>query len=358
MTTPKCPHCFTPATMPATAGPLRRERRTGPIPLADPIEPAAAPTTCPSCNRSYPPGWLATGTTCIVMAGATGSGKSIYIAVMLKQLEQFAAHRGFDVSPASPQVRTSFEQNYLKPLYVERNMLGSTPTISTAAADAYQKESLVFTLTRTFGDRELVHHLVVRDVAGEDLEYPERVEAGRLQFFAEADCVFFLFDPLKVEDISFRLKGLVPAQQVGGDPKQVLQSTLALLQGGAPRLAVIMSKFDTVQALREVEGRGDWAEIMRNAGAAFFRDPGPLGHVDPLDGALLHEEVRSLLIRLGQGQLVSRLEAVGRRGGYRFFALSALGDPPRGQSLSARGIAPFRCLDPLHWALAETGMLV
>jgi hypothetical protein len=352
----KCPNCFVPVPLPPPA-PARTapRRRTDAAP--DPSQAHTAPPPpreCPNpdCRRPYPPGWLNAGCTSIVMAGARAAGKSIFIAVMIKQLEQFATSVGMDVRPASPQVRQVFEQHYLNPLFVERGVMKYTPPGT--AADAYQTESLVFTLTTAHGAH---HHLVIRDVAGEDLETPDDQTRKHLAFFGHADAVFFLFDPLEIPEIVAQLRRIVPEQQLGKPAKEVLDTTLDLVSQGAPRLALIISKFDTLQLLRATDWSNDYTAIMQNAGAAFFRDPGPYGVPDETDSRLMHEEVRSLLMMVDQSPLVASVHRAGRRGGHRFFAVSALGDPPNGRVLNARGIAPFRCLDPLRWVLADTGVL-
>jgi len=73
----------------------------------------------------------------------------------------------------------------------------------------------------------------------------------------------------------------------------------------------------------------------------------------------LHHEVRSLLQKLHAGPIVTAVErpSSGQFLPHRFFVASALGESPNGKSLNARGIAPFRCLDPMRWVMAETGML-
>ena len=271
---------------------------------------------------------------------------------MVKQLEQFGASVGMEVSPATAKVREVFEEHYLNPLYHERGIMISTG--SSTNVDAYQKNALVFTLTTAQGLR---HHLVIRDVAGEDLERPDETTAERLGFFRHADGVFFLFDPLQIDEITHQLRLLVPEQSLGKPAKEVLDTTVDLVSQGGPRFAVIMSKFDTLQKLRTVRYDNDYTAIMQNAGAAVFRDPGPYGSPNDIDGMLLHEEVRSLLMRFNQGPLVSKVANASRRGGHRFFAVSALGAPPNGETLHAQGIAPFRCLDPLRWVLAGTGVM-
>jgi hypothetical protein len=256
------------------------------------------------------------------------------------------------VAPLTPEVRQVFEEHYVTPLYTQRGIL--PPTVPSRIKDAYQRESLVFRLT-TRDNRH--HHLIIRDVAGEELEQPDAETWNRLGFFGQADHVFFLFDPLKIPGVQRQLRGLVPEQQVGERSKAVLDTTLALVRAGRPRLAVIMSKFDALQMLRTAQWSGDYKSIMQNAGAAFFRDPGPLSPPNEVDGLLLDQEVRSLLMLLNETQFVAAVERSTPPEAHRFFAVSALGDPPNGEVLNARGIAPFRCLDPLRWALAGTGIL-
>jgi hypothetical protein len=306
---------------------------------------------CPRCDYTMPSGWQGSST-CIVMAGARYTGKSIFLAVMIKQLEQFAAGVGMDMSAATRSTRRVFEEFYERPLYTQRGIMQSTVSLQTE--DAYQREPLVFTLTARNGQR---HHLIIRDVAGEDLERIDDLPPGSLAFFRDADFVFFLFDPLKITHIRDKLRDFIPEQEPGGDPKSVLDTTLDLIGGGGPRIGVILSKFDSMQALRTVDGGGEWTAIMQNAGSTLFRDLGPTVWSNGIDGELLHEEVRSLLLKLEAAPFVATVErraSGGRPDGHRFFAVSALGEPPVGADLSARGIAPFRCLDPLRWALPPT----
>ena len=204
---------------------------------------------------------------------------------------------------------------------------------------------------------KLGHHLVVRDVAGEDLEQPDERTAEQLAYLGRADAVFFLFDPLQVREISTQLRALVPPPHVGRAAIEVLATTLRLLDSGAPRLALIVSKFDTLELLGDAPWSNVYTATMQNAGATFHRDPGLYAETNEVDARLLHEEVRSLLMMIDQGPLVAGVQHAGQRGGYRFFAVSALGAPPNGLELNARGVAPFRCLDPLRWVLGDTGVL-
>lgn len=374
----KCPRCFQPVpaypvegyceqgrcnpgdVVATLRGPVGggggRRRRQQPAPPAFPCGagPASHGETCQFCDYRMPVGWRDAPTSCVVMAGARATGKSIYIGVLVKQLEQWGEWAQVRVRPANEQVAQMYRDVYEKPLYEQRGIMEPTPSISSTTS--YQREPLIFELSTGAG---VQHRVAIRDVAGEDLEATS-LDRGRLGFFASADAVLFLFDPLRVEEIHSKLEGLVPQHglQVNtplGQPVRVLENTLGLSTGGQPKLAVILSKFDAVQELRRVRGN-EWSRIMSNAGAAFFRDPGPLSHYDDADGELLHEEVRSLLQRLEAG-MVMTVESASQqmRIPYRYFAVSALGDPPAGSRLSDRGIAPFRCLDPVKWVVPNLG---
>lgn len=307
---------------------------------------------CATCHYPLPPNWRSTSTVCIAMAGARATGKSLYIGVLVKQLERLAARHGSTLVPATDATTATYRRVYESALFEQRGILPPTPSVRTR--DSYQREPLVYDLGFINGRRL---HVVLRDVAGEDLEEVRGVPT-HLQFYGAADGVVFLFDPLRVPTIRGQLRGLVPQQlQSGGDPVLVLAHVLRLIGGGRPRLAVALSKFDAMHALRSVTG-SEWSRVMANPGAAFSRDPEAAGF-DAADAELLHLEVRSLLQRLHAGAMVNSLENPnsGLPIRHRFFAVSALGGSPNGESLSDRGIAPFRCLDPVRWILAEKGAL-
>lgn len=232
-------------------------------------------------------------------------------------------------------------------------MIPPTPAAHTQAS--YQREPLIFSIGAWQGVRR---YAVLRDVAGEDLE-AGNLHAPHFRFFANADAVFFMFDPLRVQVIRDQLHDLLPPQSwSGGDPRSVLSNLLLAVGQGQPRLAVILSKFDALRVLSEVEG-SEWSQMMSNPGAAFMRDSSSARQYDEMDGRLLHEEVRSLLLRLHGGSIVAAVEnpSTGVRLDHRYFVVSALGQPPVGNRLNPKGIAPFRCADPLRWVTSAHGVL-
>lgn len=310
---------------------------------------------CPTCHAPLPANWYHCQTTCIAMAGARASGKSIYIAVLKRQAEKLCELLGLPLDFMNAATERIYERVYQAPLYEQRGLLAPTARHETAAAT--QRVPLMFSMG-TIRDRQ--HVLVLRDVAGENLE-DTSADPRVFSFFSRADGVVFLFDPMRIEEIRRQLAGVIPEQAaVGGDPMSVLGNLVRLMRTSdqpiTTPLAVVLAKFDTLHELRGVAG-SPWQAAMANAGAAYSRDPSlnRPPQYDEADGRLLDAEVTSLLTRLNARQLLNKVRQEFAQS--RMFAVSALGAAPVGQALHPRGIAPFRCLDPLKWILSGQGVL-
>jgi len=309
---------------------------------------------CPTCHSPLPRNWRGAEVTCIAMNGARATGKSVYVAVVVKELRALAARMRTSFVFGDDRTRDIYGDVYERPLFEERGLMPPTPSASTNAS--YQRAPLLFAFGNVDGRP---HHIVLRDVAGEDMERAT-VDAGHLRFLRNADAILFMFDPLAVPNVRHRLIDLVPAQlQLGGDPTAVLENLMRVLGDDRPPIGVILSKFDAVQALARVDDV-QLSRIMSNAGSAVLRDPSEERvEYDDADGALLHEEVRSILELVGGESVV--LGVQNPYGGghiqHRFFAVSALGESPDGKRLHARGIAPFRTIDPVKWVLARRGVI-
>ncbi|MBD8029804.1 hypothetical protein [Corynebacterium gallinarum] len=317
-----------------------------------PLEPGA--TVSPYTELPLPPGWSDGVTHCIAMAGARASGKSLYTAVVVKQLELLAHRHGRQVNPLDESTRDRYREVYETPLYKEMRHMAPTPQIT--SIDAYQRDPLIFTLGRWPDDEgeQRMHYLVLRDVAGEDLE-SMNPPVEELEFFRYADLIIFLFDPLKVPQISSYLQGLIPHQLgLGGNPEDVLANLEVILGDARPDLAVTISKFDTLQKLSQLPD-GEWKAIMGNEGSTFRRDNG--WNYDLHDQMMLDMEIDALLRYVKADKLRHQLAtAYDGRGERHFFAVSALGESPTGEHLSRQGIAPFRTTDPLRWHLDQYGV--
>ncbi|MGO9351056.1 MAG: TRAFAC clade GTPase domain-containing protein [Mycobacterium sp.] len=344
----------------AVSGPIYNVKRPpgcrGPLPSDEDAAAALkAPAVeiCPVCHVLLPDNWRQGHAVCVAMAGAPGTGKSTYLAVLINQLQLVCESLGASMESATRATADAYARHYEAPLFAQRGLIPPTPTMQDLAP--IRRESLIFSVGSWNGRRRF---LVIRDAAGEDLESAD-LDAPPFRYFRNADAVLFMFDPLRIKAIRDQLSDLLPDQSYGGgDPRTVLSNVLRAIGPGRPKLAVILSKFDALQALSDVEG-SEWSDIMSNAGAAYLRDNSASRSYDERDGQLLHEEARSLLVRLHGASIVTAVEnpASGVRLAHRYFTVSALGQAPAGRRLSSRGIAPFRCVDPLRWVTSAFGVL-
>lgn len=382
--TTKCPHCFATLTEAFRIYSCRggcepvpdrwfsawsgQERRSHPFTVIEhpPGRPAPAgpsmvgcricggPTqeVCPTCHYPLPDGWRKGTATCVALAGARYTGKSVYVGVLRHALEAMVQPVGGSVTSATDETRRRFANEYERPLLEARGLLPATP------AGGHQRGPLIFGLGRIRG---VQRYLVLRDVAGEDLENYQGQES--LHFFRNASLVLFLFDPTRVPEVRRRLADHLQIEATGGDPLEVLATVLRVIGDAQPLLAVALSKFDTLQSLGSAALRAehqpvgaDWARIMAHRGAAFNRDVTDSAVFDVGDADLLHAEVRSLLQSLYATNLVNTVDQ-GGLAQTRYFAVSALGAHPDHHELHAHGVAPFRVVDPIRWVLAHEGVL-
>lgn len=310
------------------------------------------PEACQACHSVIPDEFRFDGTrvTCLAMAGARSSGKSIYLGVLKHELERWVEEAHGSVLGMIGATESHYWQRYGAPLFDGKVILGPTAELST---DPEGHIPLIFRFRDVAGPTQIV---VVRDVAGEDLENLAQRRTA-LAFVERADAVVALIDPLKMDRLRESLNGVIHAGALGGDGVDVVAQVIDLLTGDgrrevAPgtRLAVAVSKVDVLQRVRDVPG-APLRPAMLRSGSPLQRVPGEeLAHFDPADADLLDAEVDSLMTLLVGKRLGNLLDQSGLE--HRFFAVSALGAHPEGQRLNSVGIAPFRVLDPLKWVLS------
>lgn len=304
---------------------------------------------CPACHLQLPSGWLDHQTVSVVMTGAKASGKSVYVAVAVQQLTLLVEHLGGVCLPFNSSTKRLYEENYLGPL--RNGQVLETTRAANPTEGRLLPAPLVFEIV-VGGVRQL---LVVRDVPGENLE-DSAFNPALLSFASRADALLFLVDPLRIQEIKHITRGSLPEPEaLGEDPMSVLNNISRLLgaQTGGGRhpipIGLVLSKFDVLQEMRKAE-HPVWAPVMRNRGAAFQRDPSMKTLAfDPSDATLLSEEINAMLAKLNARGLLNLLDNTFSH--VRVFAVSALGHHTYGDRLHTSGIAPFRVLDPLKWAM-------
>lgn len=309
---------------------------------------------CGACHLQFPDGWVDIHTTCIAMTGARTTGKSVYVAVALNQLQRLAHLYGIPCGFYSGVSQQAFKDLYEDVLFRDGRVLRQTPAVVRGGGDLLPP-ALVLNFGVAGDGRP--HALVIRDVPGENLE-SATLDKDLFLFLRNADSLLFMVDPLSIRSVAAMLG---QRGALGADPEHVLEGLTRAIGTGALTdrirvpLGIVLSKFDAVQALVDVESER-WATVMSQAGAAMQRDPSldsPAFDVE--DAELLQLEVRSLMQEMKGVEFLNRVSTAFES--TTLFAVSALGNSPVGQRLHDSGIAPFRVLDPLKWALSRSGVI-
>ncbi|WP_380282124.1 hypothetical protein [Kitasatospora purpeofusca] len=305
----------------------------GRLALADPRAPSAVcggcgRTTsrrhCRRCGERLPEGRLGEPALIVAVAGAAGSGKSTFLAVLLHELRHgLGAELGVALLPGDDRTETEVRQHYERPLYEEGRELPAREPHSGS-------RPLVHRLSRRHGRRERSLTLVLLDTpagaAGPDL--------------AAADAVVLLLDPRELPGTGLRPGG-------GTRSAEVLDREL----DGLPRAADGRIRTPVAVGLTKL----DLLAPVLAPHSPLHRRRSPGAGYDPVDGSAVDAELRALLELWQGGGSAHRLREA--RADHRLFAFSALGAAPRSGATPPGGPRPHRVEDPLLWLLHRSGFL-
>lgn len=323
---------------------------------------------CEYCKYDIPEGWRHVDSFTVTVVGARGSGKTVYITVMLEVLKRYMERASRQLSPLNARTKDLYNARFYNPLFVENAVLAPTPEIAYDAS-APQRDPLMWRASAGGGEKEF--YLVVRDNAGEDFgRATERVSS--LTYIGNSDLVLFMFDPMVLPNVMGILQGMIPNVEVGklgGRVEEVFPNLITHVQGAGGYLALVVGKFDSLHQLAGADS--GYAEIMVNPAAQFNRDETMHRRVGPYDKRertrskeifldeidFLDAELRALLLMLKESSMTNiadQAASESRFRDFRHFAVSSLGETPsHEQKLTERGISPFRVLDPILWGLAQ-----
>ncbi|MEX5636346.1 TRAFAC clade GTPase domain-containing protein [Parafrankia sp. FMc2] len=310
---------------------------------------------CPSCHNDLEHDYVRSAgrSRPIALIGASGSGKSVYVGVLVRELRTRVGSDfdGLAVEFVGDSSRSHYDKVFRVPLFEEGVTLRMTDSIRVNR----RLEPLLFTLKFTSRQRRLRDRLdlammVFLDTSGEDVLRAEAM--SRLARYLDAAAgIVLVVDPLQMPDVREAVTTTVYPQQATRqvDVVERLGALLRQQRGLGPDkrldtpLAVLLSKIDTLEAILP-----DQSSLSRHAEHA--------GYYDEADGLLVDQEVRSWIHRwYGEG-FVNSVDA--NFSTSRFFGMSALGTAPStDRKVDRAGIRPRRVEDPLLWLLARFGMV-
>lgn len=275
----------------------------------------------------------------MALIGTKGSGKSHFIAVVLRELEHRVAPR-FDgtLTALDDATRDRIDKELYPTLYQHGRVLNAS-----ARARSFGGTSAPLVSRLAFRDH--VSNLVFFDSAGEDLVHLDIVEReGR--YVTLSDGLILLIDPLQIPAVRDELAGSLELPELTVD----VYSMLGLLAGairdarGIPAgkridvpLAIAISKIDALQGLL-------------SESHPVYTQPRHDGRFDPAIARTISEALRADAVAWVGERLDTFLKQEFSE--YAFFGVSALGESPRDGRIR-NGIAPHRVEDPVLWMLDQ-----
>jgi GTPase SAR1 family protein len=291
----------------------------------------------------------------IAIVGDVSSGKSVYISVLLRLLEEgrfLASWQRGRMSCLTNASRERYEKEYVSRLFKDHVV----PPGSRRAEETTH-HPLIYELFLQEGPDEAVKNfnLILYDTSGEDYVIPSR-QVQYAPYLLNADAIIFLIDPVSIPGIRENLLE-DPGMRYGhGDSTsppfesfnkimQPIERTIVGRSASKKPLVLALSKADVLKKLRAV--RDQYRFLVK---APDYRHGLNLADIEQVD-----HEVRNLLLEHGETSLIQAVARSSFRH-VRFMAFSAIGYTPDANG-RVPAIKPWRCLDPLLWVLYQLGLI-
>ncbi len=357
----RCTGTCKPALDPVLSGFLGESRQERPL-FASPVpglDSVACPVcstpsrevVCKACHSPLQAQATTTDPVNVTVVGARGTGKTTFIVRLCDWIEKVWG-------PATGAPATPLDSHTVGRLRAMRELLDGGRALESTRPVSENRELLAPMLMTLddWGGRSRT--LAIYDVAGEDVEQPGALSAYG-PTMARADALLFLLDPLQIPDVRHFLDGQIALPPVAGNPLTVLNNVVTEIRRRTQSpgriempLMVAVSKLDGIHEAVTTPGTDLSGALNGGSALMYDRTPGESLGLDPADRFQVHEETRSLLLRLNAVQFVSMAEGAFSR--VEYFGLSALGHAPAdNMTLSDAGLSSFRVVDPLRWLVAS-----
>ena len=306
---------------------------------------ASTTPICPECHLELPYSFGVKKNYIFAIIGAKETGKSNYIAVLVRKIQDIGIHLNFLLNEADDYSMARYENDFRAPLFDRNRVVDATRS---AVAGGEVKRPLLF----NFVGKKASSILAFFDSAGEDFGSGDTMENVH-RYICRSDGIILLVDPLQLREVRRQFdERQLPA--MGVEPRQVLMRTTRLIRKGRSLdmskkipipLAVAFSKFDMLE--NHVPAGLQVDSITHHDGG-----------FDVADFEGVNDELMGLLGRSehwgwGEGDLVNQVTSGYTK--YGFFAVSALGCNPVNNRVPR--FSPWRVEDPFLWLLAQNRLI-
>jgi ABC-type dipeptide/oligopeptide/nickel transport system ATPase component len=328
--------------------------RNGPPPCPNCGGPAKR-RACPACHTALPIDFVDSKSPMIGLVGATGSGKTVLMTVLVKQLREVVGRRfnaDIRIATDNPDGHTGlsdYQASRETPLYTGRalppktNKQGRWHTPPVVLR--WRQES-----GRLIGGQTLQSTVLsFVDTAGEDLN--DQGTTFTLEYLSVCDALMIALDPFAIPGARAQLNLPQQAIQVGDDvPLDVVSNITELLRtehGVKKRkriklpVAIVFTKIDAF-----------YPSLDRHN--PIMTRPREVPAYQEEDGRTVHEHILALMQEWNATDIDTHVRL--NYTDYRYFGVSALGAEPDyvTNAVAVGGVQPHRVEDPVLWLLAKT----
>lgn len=337
--------------------------------LTDRVDVSNGCKVCPHCHLNLPSklanGELSMETIAIV--GARSSGKSNYIAMLIKNLKKrYATEVGFRVeSEATYDVERAamvdsmqaHKQRYGALFKSDPEAIDQTPSPETGAGTEWVRIPLILRLTFGTGRKKKIILISFFDAPGEELN--DREKQFLYRYLTTAAGIIYLLDPFEIDGFVKSLPEVDrPTHLANEDPTSVKAFIKSLYEDMAGMKAKDAIKTHIAFSIAKAD---EFRKIARttNETMTFLE---PIRHRNGFNDHDSENASRDLLAQireLDEG-LAWELDDGDQYASRRFFATSALGQRPlnteNGLRLE-REPEPLNVGDPVLWILFKLGLI-
>lgn len=320
---------------------------------------------CPACHNPLPEATLDGTDMIISVVGARGTGKSVYVGVLINELKHRIAPDFGGSLEGHDDSLARYKDNFFKRMYEDENKKLPDQTASsmtTVNNGAYMPYIFTLRLPKTglFAGKQVnCFTFVFFDTAGEDLDNPDIMSVVN-KYIAASSGIIFLLDPLQIPDVHNALdeQTIKGATSVGygsvNDPNSIMTNVARLIrnmnqmrEGDKIKIpvAATFSKFDAIESI--VPNGMTIETTSPHASSGIF---------DMSDWNNVNSEVKGLLQEWDYADFITQVE--NNYTNCAYFVVSALGlhnNPRLDQSIDKPH--PHRVEDPLLWLLKENGVI-
>lgn len=293
----------------------------------------------------------------ISVIGDTNVGKSIYITMLEKMLQEDLRFKGTMKFMGTPEEKNLYFGK-IEELLNKKEMHGAT--------EREKIPPMPFLYQYKTSDGKAHSYLIVFcDIAGEDCREKESLRRNGYHLKASSG-LLFLIDPTRFQRVKNSIDGENEISQLYQQEifTAIDQYLIAETHESKIKIpaAIVLTKSDMLKEIGVVRGSEKYQEVLEDA-EGNEKHP---GFFDKKVAADLNYIVPGLMADLGAATLCNVVE--GSFETYNYFVVSSLGKSPQKVEVDEHGrertvkrieghIAPYRVTEPFYWLLSQSGCI-